>query len=226
MTVANKHIYAVITGDFIGFSGLPADVRKSMYFVLKDSGARLAGIFSGLMPYELDVFRGDGWQILLKSPVFSLRSALFLKACIKAHSPAGNIDSRMAIGVGPIDYVPDNRVSAGDGAAFRLSGKMIEQMTSPRSGTIRFVMNGGDEVRFLDAIVRMAGGFADRWTPGQALAVTGALTNRNREQISTLWKRKISPQAVGKHLAGANWYAVEHGVRVFEEGMERLLGGV
>jgi len=216
-------IFSVITGDFIGFSDLPASVREEMYFVLKNCGAELSSAFPGMMPYELDVFRGDGWQILIADPALSLRAALYLRAGIKAHAPARHIDSRLAIGVGPIDYVPDNRVSAGDGLAFRLSGKLIEQMNSSKSGTMRFSMNGWDQTPLVDGLVRMAGVFADLWTTKQALAMTGALQGWDRRQISGLWQPSISPQAVGKHLERGNWYAIEHGVRVFEEGVGRLL---
>ncbi len=218
-----KQIHAIITGDFIGFSDLTAHVRQEMYFILKKCGSSLSRAFPGIMPYEVDVFRGDGWQILLTNPVFSLRSALYFRAYIKARSPDKHIDSRLAIGVGPIDYVPDNRVSAGDGAAFRLSGKMLEQMTSPKSGSMRFSMAGLDEALLFDGIVRMTGAFADHWTDKQSLSMTGSLQGWDRKQIGGLWKEAISPQAVGKHLERANWYAVEHGVRAFEEAMAKLL---
>ena len=187
-------IYAVITGDFIGFSDLPAQVRQSMYFILKKCGAALSEAFPGIMPYEVDVFRGDGWQILLTDAVFSLRAALYFRACIKAHAPDKNVDSRLAIGIGPIDYVPDNRVSAGDGPAFRLSGKMLEQMTSPKSGTMRCAMNDCDEAILLDGIVRMTGAFADFWTARQSLAIIGALQGWPHKQITGLWEDPISPR--------------------------------
>ncbi len=230
MKTAPEKIYAVITGDFIGFSDLPAEVRQNMYFILKKCGTALSEAFPGIMPYEVDVFRGDGWQVLLTDAVFSLRAALYFRAYIKAHSHGKNpeqnseqkIDSRLAIGVGPIDYVPDNRVSAGDGAAFRLSGKMIEQMTSPKFGTMRLAMSGFDEADLLDGIVRMSGAFADFWTDKQSLAMTGALQGWTRKQIGGLWKDTISPQAVGKHLDRANWYAVDHGLRAFEGAMLKL----
>lgn len=219
MQIYPEKYHAVITGDFIGFSGLSVNVRQEMYFILKKCGLSLSEAFPGIMPYEVDVFRGDGWQILLSNPVFALRAALYFRAYIKSHSPDKNIDSRLAIGVGSIDYVPDNRVSAGDGAAFRLSGKMLEQMTSPRYGTMRFAINGSDKGLLFDGIIRMAGTFADQWTGKQSLAMTGALKGWNRQQISELWQPAISPQAVGRHLERGNWYAVEHGVRVFEKAM-------
>ena len=99
MDIDLKKDYAVITGDFIGFSDLPAAVRREMYFVLKSWGRDLAEAFPGLMPYEVDVFRGDGWQILITNPTLSLRSALYVRAFIKAHAPVRNVDARFSIGI-------------------------------------------------------------------------------------------------------------------------------
>jgi len=223
MNIDSKQNYAVITGDFIGFSDLPAQVRQEMYFVLKACGSKLSEAFPGIMSCEVDVFRGDGWQVLLTNPILSLRAALYFRAYIKAHSPDKNVDSRLSIGIGPIDYVPDNRVSAGDGPAFRMSGKMLDQMISPKSGSMRFVMNGCDEAFLLDGIVRMAGSFADFWTAKQSLAMTGALQGWTRKQIGGLWEDVISIQSVGKYLHQANWYAVNHGLRVFEKAMAKLV---
>jgi hypothetical protein len=214
-----KREYAVITGDFIGFSKLPAMVRRQMYDVLKSFGRDLDAAFPGLMPYGPDMFRGDGWQILLADPVLSLRTALYVRAHIKAHAPVSGVDARLAIGVGPVDYVPEGRVSAGDGTAFRLSGKLLDGMTSPRSGLMRFGAEARGNRDLLDAIVRMTGAFAGLWTGRQALAVTGVLRGWPRSRIAGLWENSISLRAVGKHLERANWTAVESGIKAFERAM-------
>ena len=216
MDIDLKKKYAVITGDFIGFSDLPASVRREMYFVLKSCGRDLAEAFPGIMPYEVDVFRGDGWQMLITPPALSLRSALYVRAFVKAHAPEREVDARLAIGIGPIDYVPDGRVSAGDGIAFRLSGKLLDRMSSPKAGSMRFAAIGGDEEALLDGLVRMTGAFADGWTARQSLAVIGALREWPRNKIAGLWTDPISPRAVGKHLERANWHAVDDGLTAFE----------
>ncbi|MFZ2631057.1 MAG: hypothetical protein WA081_02740 [Desulfosalsimonadaceae bacterium] len=239
MKVDPKKNYAVITGDFIGFSGLPAQVRQRMYFVLKECGNALESAFPGILPCEVDVFRGDGWQVLINDPALSLRAALFIRAHIRFHLPEAatangfgektgikpeinpkiQMNTRLSIGVGPIDYVPDNRVSAGDGPAFRRSGKLLEKMASPKAGTMRFAAEGEDDIRMgrlLDGIVRLTGELADRWTSKQALAVTGALQGWTHPQIARLWPEGVDPRTVGKHLQKAGWNAISHGLRVFE----------
>lgn len=220
MKTSPEEKYAVITGDFMGFSGLPVSVRQEMYFILKTWGRNLAEAFPGLMPYDVDVFRGDGWQILITNPALSLRTALYVRAFIKARAPVRGVDARLSIGIGPIDYVPDGRVSAGDGTAFRLSGKLLDRMTSPKAGSMRFAAEGRDNAALLDGIVRMAGVFADLWTARQSLAVTGALRGWPKNHIAGLWRDPISPRAVGKHLERAHWHGVEHGLSVFEAALK------
>jgi len=175
MQIDPKKNYAVITGDFIGFSKLSAKQRNPMYFILKKGGEQLGKAFPGIMPCDVDVFRGDGWQILLTDPMMSLRAALYFRAYIRAHASEKRVDTRLAIAVGTVDYVPENRVAAGDGTAFRLSGKLLESMMSLKKGSMRFTMNNSRARATIDAIVRLTGALADGWSSKQAMAVTGTL---------------------------------------------------
>ncbi len=215
--------YAVITGDFIGFSRLPLQDRQNMYALLKKGGESINTAFPELMPLPPDMFRGDGWQMVLANPIPALRAGLYFRAFIRANTSPTRADTRLSIAVGRIDYVPEGRVSAGDGEAFRLSGRLLEKMDRPRSGSMRFVMNDATVSPQLDALVRLLGAIADRWTPRQSLAVSGALQGWTHKQIGRLWKGKISHQAVGRHLDRAAWPAVNHGVEVFEAVLSQAL---
>lgn len=208
--------YAVISGDFIGFSGLPAEIREASYHLVKQAGAELARMFPSAMPWDVDMFRGDGWQFLLNDPGVSLRAALFFRAYLRARAGGHPTDVRLAIGVGPIDYVPDNRVSAGDGTAFRLSGRLLDQMAGRKTGTMRFVMEDEKQTLPLDGITLLTGALADNWTERQARAVAGALQGLSIIQITEQWPEKISRQAAGKHLARARWPEIQTGLKLFE----------
>lgn len=208
--------YAVVSGDFIGFSSLPAETRETSYHLVKQAGAELARLFPSAMPWEVDMFRGDGWQFLLTDPVISLRAALFFRAYLRARAGGHPTDVRLAIGVGPIDYVPDNRVSAGDGTAFRLSGRLLDQMAMQKTGSMRFVMEDEKRSLPLDGITLLIGALADNWTERQARAVAGALQGLTIIQITEQWPDRISRQAVGKHLARARWPEIRIGLKIFE----------
>jgi hypothetical protein len=215
MRLDPKQLYAVISGDFIGFSSLPLKNRQAMYFILKNGGNALSEAFPGIMPCAVDMFRGDGWQMLLTNPVLSLRAALYFRAYIRSQTPRKKIDTRMAIAVGKIDYVPENRVSAGDGTAFRLSGKLLEKMNRTKSPTLRFAAEDKKKSLFLDRIVRQTGVLTDLWTPKQALAVMGVLRNWAHGQTSIAWPEPITSHT-GKKLHHAGWPEIRHVLSVYE----------
>lgn len=214
--------YAVISGDFIKFSPLSAENRKALYHLVVDGGHRLNQVFGDAVPEPVDVFRGDGWQMFVAEPAAALRVGLYFRAFIRAHAPVRQADVRMAIGVGAVDYVPPGNVSGGDGAAFRRSGKLLESMAAPGSGTLRFAMDGKAVTRAIDGMLVLAGDVAGRWTPSQARAVMGALAGMTRQQIAAAWNKPISYQAVGMHLKRAGWPAIHHAVAVFEETISKL----
>jgi len=95
---------------------------------MKKGSEALRKTFQGSIPLEADVFRGDSWQLLISDSALSLRIGLFLRAYLRAAMGAGKFDTRMAIAIGTVDFVPDDRVSRGDGHAYRDSGNALEQM--------------------------------------------------------------------------------------------------
>jgi hypothetical protein len=240
MKIEPQKNYAVITGDFIGFSDLPVEVRQRMYFVMKDGGKELSKAFPGILPCEIDVFRGDGWQALLTDPALSLRAALFIRAYVRSRflekmpekvsgrefSASGlTFDTRLAIGVGFVDYVPENRAAAGDGPAFRRSGKLLEQMTSPMAGTIRFAADGVGDFEtgsLLDGIAQLTGDLAARWNAEQSQALIGALQGWTHSQIARLWPNGIAPETVEQYLQEAGLHAIRHGLSVFENALKPI----
>lgn len=223
--------WGVITGDIIGFSGLDLSLRRRMPGVVVEGGRRLCETFEAIMPWDVDVFRGDGWQALISRPALALRAALFFRANIIAAAEGQPVDTRMAIGIGPVDYVPERNVAAGDGYAYRVSGKTLEGMASPRKGNLRcaFVREGVPENRIpadmpdeelIDAVVRLSGAIGDRWRARRARVVAGALRGFTQKRIAAMWPGgPVSRQAVGKHLERAGWHGVNHALRVFETRM-------
>jgi hypothetical protein len=222
----NKY-WGVITGDFIGFSNLDRSVRRRMPQMVVDAGNSLCGAIGPVMPWDVDVFRGDGWQALLSDPVSALRAALYFRAYMISSAGGDHVDMRMGIGIGPVDYVPAGKVSAGDGPAYRVSGKLLEKMGSPRQGKIRCALAKGEKIKkdmsacaldedLLDVVVRLAATIGDTWRSRRARAMIGALGGWSQARIAENWPEKISRQAVGKHLQGAGWHALSHALDVFE----------
>ncbi len=181
--VADGRCVAVITGDFTGFSGLARSVRMKASGIVRNAGQSLVRAFGPVMPSDIDVFRGDGWQALLSDPVLALRAALFFRAFIISRIDHPGIDTRIAIGIGSVDYVPPGNVAAGDGAAYRASGKRLESMITPRRGIIRCAF----------APCAMPGGTTDfisnrsmHLTPGAATGGPGQASIPDEEMVDAL----------------------------------------
>ncbi|MCF8110692.1 MAG: hypothetical protein K9J85_04305 [Desulfobacteraceae bacterium] len=218
------HIYAVITGDFIRFSDLDQRVRRNMPRLMAEAGSLLRSVLPGVMPKDIDVFRGDSWQAVIEAPVYALRAALLIHAFIRSDVNGGRLNTRMAIGVGTVDYIPDNGVSAGDGPAFRFSGKKLEEMTSSRNFGILGYSNPVDPCEpLVDALMRTVGTLAGRWRPLQAKAVLGILKGTSRAEIAGNRPEPVSVQAVSGHLKRASWPAVLNALEVVERRQKTTL---
>ena len=206
-----------MTGDVVESSGLARVDRQALPTLLKRIGRDLRKAFPKAVPMELDVFRGDSWQLIVSDPAMSIRAGLFFRAGVIASNPAGQrIDTRMAIATGTVDFV-SKRVSEGDGSAYRASGKGLDAL--PDQVRMSFTGAGGAgegvAMTLLDAIVQ-------DWTGLQARAVMGRLRGWTQAEISTLWPKSISQQSVARHLERAHWPAVESALRYLEDSLSRL----
>ncbi len=215
---------AVITGDIINSSKLNSGEWEKLHSLLIETSRQLRASLKNIMPLDVDIFRGDSWQMLVLDPPKSLRIALLYRGLVRAKMELPGLDMRMAIAVGKIDSIPGSRVSHGRGEAFRLSGQALDSLHRAKWGNMSFVSGDEDEAATLDIIVRLIDAIAGRWTVKQALAVSGALKGLRQEEIAEkVWRRKITQQAVAQHLRRAGWYAVERGVIFFEGRLKQLM---
>ncbi len=209
-------LYAIITGDIVASSLLSSNKRKMLHKVMVDSSKVLQDEFKDAVPMGVDIFRGDSWQIILSKPAKALRLALFYRAILRAKMESHRFDTRMAIALGHVDFIPGNRVSEGYGEAYQLSGKALESM--PKASNMSFVLPGMELEKVLNVVIQLIDSISSRWSDRQALAVTGALRGWKQEKIAEKWwKKKVSQQAVAQHLSRAGWYPVEKGILFFEQ---------
>jgi hypothetical protein len=223
MKSLNARRYGVITGDIVASSQLKAPERRRLLKVIGESSRLLRGIMGKAVPMEVDVFRGDSWQMLVTDPPRALRAALVFRALLRWKMGAHRLDTRLAIGVGPVDLLPRRRVSEGSGEAFRRSGHALDAM---KKRGMTFSSGGGDDEGALDAIVHLLDEIASGWTEKQAWAVVGAMRGRTQQEISATWGNpRITQQTAAQHLDAAGWHAVKHGLDEFEARLTRALGG-
>jgi hypothetical protein len=212
---------AVITGDFIHSSKLAPKDWDRLHLLMKESSRLLRDSFKEIVPLEVDIFRGDSWQMLVIDPARALRLSLFYRATIRAKMAVLNLDTRMAIAIGNIDSIPKTRVSEGHGEAYLMSGEALDWLNKSKSADMCFANKKDETGRALDVIVQLIDVLATRWTDKQALAISGALRGMKQEEIAeNLWERKITQQAVAQHLSRAGWDAIERGIEYFEKTQE------
>jgi len=215
MEIQRNKVYAVITGDIVASSRLSSGNREKLYQIMVESSEFLRKAFEDAIQIDVDIFRGDSWQMLLSKPEQALRLALFYRAMLRAKMESHRFNTRMAIALGCVDFIPAKRVSEGYGEAYKLSGRALESI--PKANNMCFVYAGNKQEKILDVVVQLIDAVSSRWSDKQALAVTGALRGWKQEKIAeTWWKKKVSQQAVAQHLARAGWYSVEKGIQFFE----------
>ncbi|QDV73331.1 hypothetical protein [Botrimarina mediterranea] len=206
--------YAVITGDVIASSDLEAARRKELPATIESIAATLTDWLRADQVSPIAIFGGDSWQLLLAKPADALRAALFMRASLLA-SPL-EIDTRLAIAIGGIDFVPEAGIEQADGEALRMSGRLLSEL-SGRSVSMGFECHDPSLSRhwdlvacLIDALVRT------NWTPNRARAVSGALRGLTGVQIGELWSTPITKQTAGRHLTEGAWEALERAVTEYE----------
>jgi hypothetical protein len=215
---------AVITGDFINSSKLAPKDWDRLHDIMKRSSQLLRESFAAIVPLDVDIFRGDSWQLLVLDPAKALRLSLLYRATIRAKMESLDLDTRMAIAVGKIDSIPATRVSEGHGEAYLLSGEGLDRLNRSKSANMCFAHKDPEIADTLDVIVRLIDALATSWTDKQALAMSGALRGMKQEEIAErLWEKKITQQAVAQHLSRAGWDAIERGIDYFEKKLKDKL---
>ncbi len=209
-----RPLYAVITGDLVDSSskiapGEPAQVLKELRSIF----ALVTKAIKGLEKFQ--IFRGDSFQTVIDDPVDALRAALLLRCyCLLRVE----LDLRVAIGVGLVEYHTERSVGEGVGPAFTYSGRALDEMVEPR----RMVVKTPDAAinsemlalaALLDAVVRS-------WSKRALEVVVERLAGRTQEAIGVAFN--VSQSAVSQRLAVAGWWAVEAGLARWKEVSQRL----
>jgi hypothetical protein len=206
-------IYAVLTGDLVKSSKLSVEQSRKAIELLKRRAGEFEKTFQGAIQGELDSFRHDSWQLLMKRPALAIRATIFLRASVKMQSDATTrFDTRIAIGIGTVDSISRRRISDSRGAAFTLSGKALDAMNGQHLAFASENSLAGDciaqgMIPLLDCVI-------SDWTATESRAVHGALLGRTQEQSAAKWpvdqdETPPSRQAVAKALRRARWITLE-----------------
>lgn len=210
--------YAVLTGDLVRSSRLAGGELERAGGALEEAVAELAvapWAGDGLMVGELDRFRGDAWQLLLADPGQALRAAVFLRVSLLVQ---GLADTRVAIGIGPVETIARERISLSGGPAFELSGTALDAM-GPR---FRLALAAAPEIGlpgpWAQAVVHLCDSVMGQWQGRQIETARLALLHpeASHEELGAWLEPAVTQQAVSKSLHSAGWHGLAEALALFE----------
>lgn len=220
--MATGWVIAVITGDIVDSSGSEWIEKRPVSVVIARAGRDVKDHFQSAIHAQIDVFRGDSWQMVVREPAIAVRVGLYFRALLRANY---SIDSRVSIGFGEVEFLPLDDISTGTGPAFTLSGKGLEECRKPARMNISFPFQtetfDGQAVKIITRLIDLQAG---RWTPGQSRAVAGALLGLTQVEIAASWQPEpISQQGISQHLENAGWTQINAALRYLEEALPSIL---
>lgn len=220
--VAAELLYGVLTGDIVSSSRINSDRGDRVLEEILAADQKVQAHFPSSLQGEIDVFRGDSWQLVVRDPLSALRIAILFRALLR--SSAG-MDSRVAIGFGRVDFLPEKDISTGTGEAYTLSGTGLKELYKPVRMKLQFPLGRvSDLTQALDAIVGLIDLQVQRWTQKQAEAVAGALVGLTQQQIAQEWVGDaVSQQAISQHLDSAGWYQIKGSLQYVEAALPGVL---
>lgn len=216
-------MYSAITADIIGSAKIELKLRDQINQLVQSEFELLGKKMEMKFPFES--IRGDSFQGVASTTNQALELALLLKCVFKKSLIAfeekstqnkdtpvrknwriyNNLDIRISIGIGPIEYLRE-QLSQSDGTALRLSGRSLDKMKSKNQKLLITTENEKQnrqfevELKLLDAVM-------DKWTPMSAEVVYYLLLNKNETETAQLLN--ISQSAINQRKKTANWDAIE-----------------
>lgn len=207
-------VHAVLTGDVIQSGTL-----EGYGEILGDTFGLFQEEHEEHLLLPVDRFSGDRFQILMNDPVNSLRAALYIFS--KLASQENQVHVRISIGLGRVEAIPDQRVSIGDGEAFRLSGSYLESMKRHQwvmfEGSDNFVDR--DFNRLFQGSMELLSALLMDLSPAQAGVLWYKLQDYTQDEIAAETNRK--QQSISDIAIAGHWRNIESFLTIYEQQIKR-----
>jgi hypothetical protein len=185
-------IYSIFSGDLVKSSQLSGD---ALDHAMETIHTILQGHQNDCVRFTRN--RGDGWQAALANQVEALHAAIALLANLRVKG----LNSRIAIGVGTIEYLGSKDLSDARGAAFTASGHALDEMHRSQLLAI-----SGPNISNEDkAIVALLDERVSRWSREQAEAVAKSMAPNGTTDKANASSLGITPQAMSDRLQNAGF---------------------
>jgi hypothetical protein len=181
----------ILTGDIINSRKVPS--KKWM--------DDLKTIFQsiGKSPNDWEIYRGDEFQLEIKT----LEDALAVAFQIKAFFKSINLDVRMSLGIGDKTYKA-RKITESNGSAFIRSGETFETLKKQK---LNLAINSGnaDFDEDLNLMLKLTLSFMDNWLQQSAEFVLVAIQNPTLSQEEIGVKLGINQAAVSRRQKRSNY---------------------
>ncbi|MFA9460075.1 hypothetical protein [Thiohalorhabdus methylotrophus] len=208
--------YAVLTGDLVRSRSLSATELHRAHAGLREAVADLKDAAWEPRPAgEVDIFRGDSWQLLLRTPGNALRTAVYLRASLLAQ---GFADTRIGLGIGGVASLSRERTSLSTGEAFELSGAALDGLGPRFRLGLAAAPDPGLPAPWAEVAVHLCDSVMAQWEGRQI--ETGRLAcyypDASHKHLGSLLTPPVTQQAVSKSLQSAGWYGLAEALDAFE----------
>lgn len=220
-SILQPALRTVLTGDVVASTTLRKAERSALPAMLKEVYGAFRENHRKALPYNIDVFSGDSWQIFVAEPTLAMAVAVYMRAQLRERI---DVDVRIVLALDRIDFLQPDRISESDGPAFQRSGRTLAQLG--KSELMRYVIptsleQDGPSRIAADGIADLIDHIARQWTQSQAQAVTQMIQQYPREpkqqDIADAWRpTPISQPAVNKHLQSGGWEWISRALGRFE----------
>lgn len=187
---------AILTGDLVASSAAPpAQVDRLMGWLastMQDVEKSL-----DIEPTRFTRFRGDGWQAIIDPAPLYLRAVAHLLAGLRLLD--SGLDTRIGIGMGPIDRPGTRDLADASGPAFTLSGHALDALT----GSDRLAIGGAEALAWHQAALDTLAHFSVRWSREQAEAISRRLITEDVPLRVIAADLGITRQALSSRLNAA-----------------------
>jgi hypothetical protein len=181
----------ILTGDIINSRKVPS--KKWM--------DDLKTIFQsiGKSPNDWEIYRGDEFQLEIKT----LEDALAVAFQIKAFFKSINLDVRMSLGIGDKTYKA-RKITESNGSAFIRSGETFETLKKQK---LNLAINSGNAEfdEDLNLMLKLTLSFMDNWLQQSAEFVLIAIQNPTLSQEEIGVKLGINQAAVSRRQKRSNY---------------------
>jgi hypothetical protein len=193
---------AVLTGDIVGSTALGPEKLERAFDALRDCAEMQAEWMGESLRFTRH--RGDGWQVALAEPKYALRSALALRAALRAEG--SEFDSYIGIAEGEVSGPLEANLNDQTNLVFTQSGQTLEWIKTESHLELTF---GHNTKGATSACTVLLGSISKDWTPAQAAPLIRMLHPTDTPTYTEIAKALgKSRQTVAKALDSAGFKAI------------------